>query len=209
MKKLSGFLLLAATIVLGSCQSEEIFDDNASNSTVQNPKEGVFRVYPTGTTTRSSNAIYIDLEPDDRKVYYNIQSSSYTPQQIEANYKIEFFVSENFDWLSNAFKYIENSPRTNTPGKLYWLHEQNGDYFPYRPSGYKAEYYFAKITPIRWCLNMYKIFENDLPNVYYSYTLPTRIKITHKMGGPSFVYDIIQTGGSVGGSPMSWRFSIP
>ena len=90
MKKLSGFLLLAATIVLGSCQSEEAFDENSSNVNVQNPEKEVFRVYPTETATRSSNTIYIDLEPNDRKVYYNIQSTTYTPQQIEDNYKINF-----------------------------------------------------------------------------------------------------------------------
>lgn len=210
MKKLTRFLLLIFTISLASCQSEELFDDQMTDIIAKNPKDGIFRIYPTGSTTRSANTIYIDLEPANRLVYYNFQSDRYTPQQIQANFKVEFFVGENFDWLSRAFNTIENFPRTNANGQLYYLGEQDGDYFPLRGFGYQAEYSINAVTSVRWCLNMYKVNDEGQSNFYYTYLFPIRIKLTHKWGGPSFTYDIIQSCGYFGGGgEFNWQFSIP
>ncbi|HCO66691.1 MAG TPA: hypothetical protein DIT04_02905 [Dysgonomonas sp.] len=210
MKKLSNFLLLSLTVLLVSCQSDEMFDEPASNVVVQNPPADVFRVYPTGMTTRSSNAVYIDIEYSNNLVFYNILSERYTPQQIQTNYNVEFFVPDDFSWLHYAFDNIERYPKTNASGGIYFLYEESpGNFYPLRYMGYQGEYYIGSMTPVRWCFNLYKDSGNISPNTLTVYYVPMRIKLTHKMGGPSYTYDIIQIGRFWGGSPMYWEFTLP
>lgn len=208
-------LLFATTLFLSSCQNDEFTE----NQSVENPKETVvsnekFRLYPTNVTTRDANTIYIDFEPQNRQVLFYIESGTLSADRIASNYNIEIFTRGSFNFLGDAYNSIESENPgscTNTPLYSYITQGDqiicmNGPYYEY----YVAYYSKTPISTTNWKFSVDRLLnEISASNSVRSYVIPTRIKISHKFGGPTFIYDINMHFIALYDYKGSWRFEAP
>lgn len=214
MRKFFILMLTAMPFIMSSCQSDDFTNGKnvdetiVTNDTTSHVK--TLRLYPTNVTERSSNSIYVDFEPNDRQILMYIESETMSASRIAANYNIEVFVAEDFHLLKEAFYYIESYNKDN--GKLYFVRHEDGDaWYPVHYDGYQAEYSKAKVEPTILKLTIDKVYHEPLPsNVATYFILPTRIKVSHKNGGPTYIYDINLRFDILGSNPVgTWRLNSP
>jgi hypothetical protein len=203
MKNLFRLFLVLLTVGLVSCQSDE-------DSSFNVPLEDDTEIIGDGFTLRASYYFDLALGTDGKSInYYLHHNDDFDYNQFNADYDVQWFVGEDFDWLSNAFNYIESYPRTNGSGSLYYPMEQNENYFLLYSRGYQADYSTTTAASSLWRLSMDKVPEMA-SNVGCMFKIPVRTKIIPKNGGYTRIYDIIWTCRIRGGTSPSftWQYKI-
>lgn len=210
MKNLFILILATLTFIMNSCQKDDFTNVENRDQTITTSdtisNEIIFRLYPTNVKERSSNSIYIDFEPIGRQVTFYIESETMSAERIATNYNIQIFVAEKCNWLRIAFNDIETA---SSNGDLYYY----GDY-PSNPycmywGGVQAKYSKKQIKPTVYQLSIDKIINEPASGFGFVLILPTRIKMSHKNGGPTYIFDTVMHCEIVSGSPTIWFFTEP
>ncbi|MDU1904716.1 MAG: hypothetical protein E6772_08025 [Dysgonomonas sp.] len=183
MKNLFRFLFIFLAVGLVSCQSDNAvlpgIDDDTEN--IQD-SVGLRAAYH-----------YFDMQAYGygREICYNLLTYSHTYDQFTADFDVEWYIGEDFNWLSTAFNSIENYPRMNESGYLYSIAQQGDDYYTYRYGGHTAEYSIKTIEKGKVRISLDKVPANS-PNTMSHYKIPVRTKFTAKDGStPVIYYDLI------------------
>jgi len=191
MKNLFRFLFILLAVGLVSCQSDE---DSSFNVPLEDDTENV----QDSSTLRADSYYsyyYFDIQAFGygREIYYNLLTYDNSYEHFAAHFDVEWFVGEDFAWLSTAFNSIEQYPRMNESGYLYSIAQpyNSNDYYPWRYGGHTAEYSIKKIENGKVRIIMDKVPANP-SNVMSHYKIPVRTKFTAKDGSiPPVYYDLI------------------